>query len=152
MTLPGFTGPEVSMQPLNNFLNSNGYVARHWGLGCQPVAFAIWNTWKLFPLCWGPMCSVWPTNISVRSHSSARALRGVFAREIARCYPDVVDRVITLGSPTHFDEGGRNVNAMVARVMAFYTGRPVEDLLREVQELKLNMSEPPAGVPARVCL
>lgn len=33
MTLPGFTGPEVSMQPLNTFLNSNGYVTKHWGLG-----------------------------------------------------------------------------------------------------------------------
>src|SRR3546814_18007301 len=60
-----------------------------------------------------------------------QSLGGVFAREIARRYPDFVDRVITLGSPAHFGESPDNVNGMVARVMALYTGRAVEELLRE---------------------
>src|SRR3546814_4476852 len=35
MTLPGFTGPELSLQPLNTFLNANGYIAKSWGLGAN---------------------------------------------------------------------------------------------------------------------
>ncbi len=146
MTLPGFTGPEVSMQPLNTFLNNNGYVTKHWGLG---VNRGVRNMEHMETIS-----SLLGTNVQRMADKHKRkvaligqSLGGVFARELARRFPDYIDRVITLGSPTNFDESGRNVNAMVARVMAFYTGRPVEDLLREVQELNFNMSEPPAGVP-----
>ena len=33
LTLPGFSGPEVSLRPLNRFLNKRGFVAESWGLG-----------------------------------------------------------------------------------------------------------------------
>lgn len=33
LTLPGFSGPEMSLRPLNRFLNRRGFVADSWGLG-----------------------------------------------------------------------------------------------------------------------
>lgn len=146
MTLPGFTGPEVSLQPLNQFLNSNGYIAQSWGLGVNRGIRDMAHMENL--------SSVLGMRVKEMAEQHGRpvalvgqSLGGVFAREIARRNPELVDRVITLGSPAHFGESPNSVNAMVARVMALYTGRVVEELLREVQELNLNISEPPPGVP-----
>ena len=146
MTLPGFTGPEISMQPLNNFLRSNQYIAKSWGLG---VNRGIRNMEHMEELS-----SLLSENVRRFAEKNQRkvslvgqSLGGVFARELARRFPDLVDRVITLGSPAHFSKDAKNVNAMVARVMSLYTGRKVEDLLKEVESLNFNMSEPPAEVP-----
>lgn len=146
MTLPGFTGPEVSLQPLNHFLNSNGYVAQSWGLGVNRGIRDMAHMENLLALLGeriGDMAEQHQRPVALVGQS----LGGVFARELARRFPDLVDRVITLGSPAHFGEAPKSVNAMVARVMALYTGRAVEDLLREVEELNFNISEPPASVP-----
>lgn len=146
MTLPGFTGPEVSVQPLNSFLNSNGYVAQSWGLGVNRGVRDMEHMENISASLGAnvrKMAEQHQRKVSLVGQS----LGGVFAREIARRYPDLVDRVITLGSPAHFSANSKNVNAMVARVMALFTGRKVEELLAEVQSLNFNMSEPPAGVP-----
>lgn len=146
MTLPGFTGPEVSMQPLNNFLRANGYIAKSWGLG---VNRGIRNMEHMEELS-----SMLSENVRRFAEKNQRkvslvgqSLGGVFARELARRSPELIDRVITLGSPAHFSKDAKNVNAMVARVMSLYTGRKVEDLLEEVESLNFNMSEPPANIP-----
>lgn len=146
MTLPGFTGPEVSLQPLNSFLNANGYVAKSWGLGANRGVSNMEHMDSISALL--------ATNVKKMAEKHDRkvaligqSLGGVFARELARRYPDLVDRVITLGSPAHFGEGTKDVNAMVARVMALYTGRDVADLLADVEALDIDMSEPPAGIP-----
>lgn len=146
MTLPGFTGPEVSMQPLNNFLNANGYVANSWGLGANRGVRDMEHMETIAALL--------ETNVQIMANKHDRkvalvgqSLGGVFARELARRCPDLIDRVITLGSPAHFGEGSKSVNAMVARVMSLYTGRAVSELLEEVEALNLDMSEPPVGVP-----
>ncbi|MFZ3034517.1 MAG: alpha/beta hydrolase [Parvibaculum sp.] len=146
MTLPGFTGPEVSLQPLNAFLNANGYVANSWGLGSNRGVRDMEHMETIAALL--------ETNVQIMANKHNRkvslvgqSLGGVFARELARRCPDLIDRVITLGSPAHFGEGTKNVNAMVARVMSFYTGRAVTELLAEVEELNLDLSEPPVGVP-----
>lgn len=146
MTLPGFTAPEGSLAPLNAFLNSNGYLAESWGMGANRGVRDMAHMENI--------SAVLGANVQRMADKHQRkvaligqSLGGVFARELARRFPDVVDRVITLGSPAHFSADAKNVNAMVARVMSLYTGRAVEDLLQEVQALKFNMSEPPAGVP-----
>jgi pimeloyl-ACP methyl ester carboxylesterase len=146
MTLPGFTGPEFSMQPLNHFLNANGYLAQSWGMGTNRGIRDMAHMENL------------SAALGVRVRQMAdehgrpvaligQSLGGVFARELARRFPKDVDRVITLGSPAHFGEAPNTVNAMVARVMSLYTGRAVADLLREVEEQEFDISEPPAGVP-----
>lgn len=146
MTLPGFTGPEVSLQPLNQFLNANGYIAQSWGLGINRGIRDMAHMENLSAVL-GERIKEMAERHERPVALVGQSLGGVFARELARRFPEHVDRVITLGSPAHFGEAPKNVNVMVARVMALYTGRAVEDLLREVHELNLNISEPPAGVP-----
>jgi pimeloyl-ACP methyl ester carboxylesterase len=146
MTLPGFTGPEVSLQPLNQFLNANGYVARSWGLGVNRGIRDMTHMENLSALL-GDRLKEMADRHGRPVALIGQSLGGVFARELARRNPDLVDRVITLGSPAHFSEAPKKVNALVARVMALYTGRAVEELLREVEDLNLNISEPPPGVP-----
>jgi pimeloyl-ACP methyl ester carboxylesterase len=146
MTLPGFTGPEFSMQPLNNFLNANGYIAQSWGLGTNRGIRNMEHMENLSALLGTRVRQIADEHgrpVSLIGQS----LGGVFARELARRFPKEVDRVITLGSPAHFGEAPNTVNAMVARVMALYTGRAVDDLLEEVSDLDFDISEPPAGVP-----
>ncbi len=146
MTLPGFTGPEFSLQPLNQFLCSIGYVAQPWGLGTnrgirdmdhmEAIASQLGDKLRKMADEHGrPVALI------------GQSLGGVFARELARRFPKDVDRVITLGSPAHFGETDHEVNALVARVMRFYTGRSVEEHLSEVNNGKFNISEPPPGVP-----
>lgn len=146
MTLPGFTGPEFSLQPLNQFLRANGYIAQSWGLGTnrgirdmahmEEIAMTLGDRI-------GAIADEHGKSVSLIGQS----LGGVFARELARRFPKEVDRVITLGSPAHFGEAPKKVNAMVARVMAYYTGRTVDEHLREVRDRRFNISEPPPGVP-----
>lgn len=146
MTLPGFTGPEFSLRPLNRFLNDCGYVARSWGLGTnrgirdmdhmEEIAGSLGDRIKAIADEHGRAVSL-----------VGQSLGGVFARELARRFPNEVDRVITLGSPAHFGEAPKHVNAMVGRVMTLYTGRSVEDHLREAMDQKFNIAEPPPGVP-----
>ncbi|MCE9649289.1 MAG: alpha/beta hydrolase [Parvibaculum sp.] len=146
MTLPGFTGPEVSLQPLNQFLNANGYVAQSWGLGVNRGIRDMAHMENLSALL-GDRLKEMADRHGRPVALIGQSLGGVFARELARRNPELVDRVITLGSPAHFSEAPKKVNALVARVMALYTGRAVEELLREVEDLNLNISEPPPGVP-----
>jgi triacylglycerol esterase/lipase EstA (alpha/beta hydrolase family) len=146
MTLPGFTGPEISVAPLNSFLNANGYVAQSWGLGVNRGVRDMEHMENIAALLGANVAKLADTH-QRKVALVGQSLGGVFAREIARRYPDLVDRVITLGSPAHFSPESNNVNAMVARIMSLFTGRKVEELLAEVQSLNFNMSEPPAGVP-----
>ncbi|MDR3497594.1 MAG: alpha/beta hydrolase [Parvibaculum sp.] len=146
MTLPGFTGPEFSLQPLNQFLRANGYVAHSWGLGTNRGVRDMAHMDSIATKLGARIRELADTH-ERKVSLIGQSLGGVFARELARRFPNDVDRVITLGSPAHFGEAPKNVNAMVARVMALYTGRAVADLIREVEELDFNMSEPPAGVP-----
>ncbi|HEX7776877.1 MAG TPA: alpha/beta hydrolase [Parvibaculum sp.] len=146
MTLPGFTGPEFSMQPLNRFLNANGYIAQSWGLGTNRGIRNMEHMENLSAVLGKRVRRIADEHgrpVSLIGQS----LGGVFARELARRFPNEVDRVITLGSPAHFGEAPNTVNAMVARVMALYTGRAVEDLLEEAGDLDFDISQPPAGVP-----
>ncbi|HMM14779.1 MAG TPA: alpha/beta hydrolase [Parvibaculum sp.] len=146
MTLPGFTGPEFSLQPLNQFLRANGYVAQSWGLGTNRGIRDMEHMEEIAASLGDRIRSI------ADEHGRAvslvgQSLGGVFARELARRFPDEVDRVITLGSPAHFGEAPKHVNAMVARVMTYYTGRTVDEHLREVRDRNFNISEPPPGVP-----
>ncbi len=116
----------MSLTPLNRFFNANGYIASSWELGTNRGVRDI-------------------EHLENMSMMIGQSLGGVFAREVARRLPELVDRVITLGCPAHVSVD--SPNAMVARIMALYAGRPVADLLAEVQALDFDLSEPPAGVP-----
>lgn len=74
------------------------------------------------------------------------SLGGVFARRLARRYPDLVRQVVTIGSPIRFEEddrgGSRMVKAMWNRASHRFDPAAIEEL-QQVEE-----SKPPLTVPA----
>lgn len=92
--IPGWQAPQISMSPLRRYLRSRGHDARHWGLGVnrgnpeRDVLMLLPQLQRLAHATGRPVSLVgW-------------SLGGVIAREAARERPDVVDRVITYGTPT----------------------------------------------------
>ena len=93
LVLPGFAASDASTVPLRTFLRLLGHDARGWGLGTNG----------------GDVAALLPRVIAqVERRSVATGMRvrlvgwslgGVLAREAARDRPDLVERVITLGSP-----------------------------------------------------
>lgn len=117
MVLPGFFGGDGYNAALRRFLGRLGYAVHGWGLGRnlgprEGVLEGLEERIEgLFERYKGP--------ISLVGHS----LGGIFAREIARKYPERIRQVISLGSP--FGEG-RMSASLPARV--FVALNPPEEL------------------------
>jgi hypothetical protein len=94
LVLPGFGGDDVSTWVLRRYLRTIGYRVYGWRLGRNhgDVVSLIPEVTRLARRC------------ASRGHCRVRlvgwSLGGLIAREIARDFPDLVERVITLGSPT----------------------------------------------------
>lgn len=97
MVLPGFMASDRGNQPLIRFLNSMGYNALGWGQG-QNRGQQNFSEDSLRERMTRMMLES-RGKITLVGHS----LGGLYAREIAKQQPDVVEQVITLGSP--FEEG-----------------------------------------------
>jgi pimeloyl-ACP methyl ester carboxylesterase len=96
MVLPGFLAGDLYNASLRRFLSDCGYVAHGWGMGQNlgprgGVLERLEERLQDLALQHGP--------VSLVGHS----LGGIFARELARAYPECVRQVISLGSP--FGEG-----------------------------------------------
>jgi len=93
--LPGFRGSDTSTVPLRSYLRGLNYDARGWGLGTNTGdvgAFVAAMIRHMEPLVDGRRAPLPLIGWS---------LGGVVAREIARERPDLVEQVITFGSPLH---------------------------------------------------
>lgn len=147
LTLPGFTGPEVSLRPLNRFLNRRGFVADSWGLGVNRGPESIEYIATLGRLL-GDRIKLMADEHGRPVSLIGQSLGGIYARELARMFPDEVDRVITLGSPAHVQaDKPHHINRGVAFAMRYFTGRNVEDHLADVELEKLSLHVPPPKVP-----
>ncbi|MDF0529343.1 alpha/beta hydrolase [Tsukamurella sp. 8F] len=93
LVLPGFMAGDWSTVPLRRMLDHHGYRTHGWGLGRNqgPTADAIEGLDALFRR----IQDQYARPISLIGQS----LGGLFARELARRFPDSVDRIVTLGSP-----------------------------------------------------
>lgn len=108
LTLPGFTASDLSTLPLRRFLKRLGYNARPWQLGrntgsVEQIDRLARRFHRLVIKSEQP--------ITLIGHS----LGGIFARELARRYPDDVRQVITLGSPFAL-RTSRRANPLVMRL------------------------------------
>lgn len=147
LTLPGFSGPEVSLRPLNRFLNRRGFVADSWGLGINRGPKSMDYIATLGGLLGDRIKSMADENGKAVS-LIGQSLGGVYARELARMFPNDVDRVITLGSPANLRAGHHNgINKGVRMASRLIIGRPVEELLNEAEIEELALHEPPQDVP-----
>lgn len=92
IVLPGFGASDVSTALLRRFLSSKGYAVQGWGLGTNH----------------GRVTDLLPMVLDLVRTTAARSgpvsivgwsLGGVLAREAARELPELVRRVITMGTP-----------------------------------------------------
>jgi pimeloyl-ACP methyl ester carboxylesterase len=124
LVLPGFMAGDASTAALRNFLHAIGYRVHGWGLGQNR----------------GRMLTYLPPLTSLLERYSAHQSRpvslvgwsrgGVLARELARERPELVSRVITMGSPV---KGGVAATS-IARIVERQTGLTAADLQRLQRE------------------
>jgi pimeloyl-ACP methyl ester carboxylesterase len=133
MVLPGFMADDTSTWLLRSFLRSIGYVVAPWGQGLSRGRM---------------MDFVAPTIDRVARLHAAHGAKvrlvgwsrgGTLAREIARDRPELVDRVITLGSPV---KGGAGATS-IARLVRRQTGLGIA----EMQQLMRARNKVPIQVP-----
>jgi len=117
MVLPGFLGSDAYNAALRRFLHRLGYAVHGWGLG-QNLGPRNGVLEGLEERLLG-LTERYGGPLSLVGHS----LGGIFAREMARRYPERVRQVISLGSP--FGEG-RMTASIPARL--FNALNPPEEL------------------------
>lgn len=117
MLLPGFLGGDGYSRSMRHFLAKLGYSVHGWGQGRNlGPRDGVLESLEARIL---ELAEHYAEPISLVGHS----LGGIFAREIAREYPDLVRQVISLGSP--FGEG-RMTGSIPARL--FTSLNPPEEL------------------------
>ena len=126
MVLPGFLASDRITLGLQRALAAAGYRVTGWGMGLNRGLQAD----SLDRLA---------ANIETFGEGKkiilvGWSLGGVFAREVAKVRPDLVERVITMGSPFSGDARGNNA----WRVYEWVAGHPVDD-----PPIPLNLTEKP---------
>lgn len=121
VVIPGFRVGDMSTLPLRRFLRRLGHAVDGWGLGV--------NRGDVPALM--PSVARGVAEIAGRRgeplHLIGQSLGGVLAREAARDRPDLVARVITIGSPV---VGGPSYT----RVAIAYSHRRLEEIRRRIAE------------------
>lgn len=117
MVLPGFFGGDGYSAALRRFLSSLGYQTHGWGFGTNlgPREGVLEGLQERL----SDLTERYGEPVSLVGHS----LGGIFARELARKYPESVRQVISLGSP--FGKG-RMTGSLPARLFTLLN--PPEDL------------------------
>ncbi len=93
MVLPGFSASDASTAPLRAYLYLLGHDVRGWGLG-----FNNGDVQAYLPRMIAEV-ERWSVSRGARLRLVGWSLGGYIAREVARERPDLVERVVTLGSP-----------------------------------------------------
>lgn len=139
LVLPGFLTNDMLTAPLRDIIAQKGYDVHGWdggvNLGFNPdtaahLAARLQEVYK----------AAGNRKVALVGHS----LGGVYARELARDYPEMVESVVTLGTPFGMDD--RNVPDMLNRLYALLNpaGDPQE--LSDADKQKRRLTPPP--VPA----
>lgn len=127
MVLPGFMADDASTVVLRRFLNDIGYRARGWGLGINRRRMLDFLS-PVSDLVAG-MADEHDQRIILVGWSRG----GIIAREVARDRPDVVSKVVTIGSPVKGGTAVSSIGQWVRRETGL-TPEQMSRLLRERQE------------------
>jgi pimeloyl-ACP methyl ester carboxylesterase len=117
LTLPGFLASDLSMAPMRRYLKELGYDAYAWKMGRNIGGIARMRAALRDRLA--EIHAATGRKVSIVGWS----LGGVYARDLALQAPDMVRRVVTLGSP--FTNDVRATNA--TRLYEALSREPVED-------------------------
>lgn len=140
IVLPGFGADDRATWPLRRYLLKLGHHAEGWGLGLNRAGIDIHHTladlspgWNTEPIdtyrnegSVPMLCDRMVARVRERHHALGGpltlvgwSLGGVVAREVARDLPDLVEEVITLGTPV---QGGPKYT----RVAEFFRGQGMD--------------------------
>ena len=114
LVLPGFTASDQSTAPLRSIIRSQGYWVHGWRLGRNlgPTEDVLAGLVERLHL----LHERHDAQVSLVGWS----LGGIYARGMARAFPELVRQVITLGSPYRVRERG---SSPVGRLYAMVQGR-----------------------------
>jgi len=136
MVLPGFLGGDESTLVMRRYLARLGYEVLPWEQGQNNGSFELQEQ------------LVQHVYLVTRKFDRkltliGQSLGGVFARALARQFPDDVRQVITLGSPFS-SQGPEATNAAVARMFQYMSGMTAE----EMRDQMIVSTQGPIPVPA----
>ena len=127
MVLPGFMAGDESTFLLRRFLTRIGYVSLPWlqgrNIGAPTLLEGAMRRFYRAHHAYGEKISL-----------VGQSLGGVFAREIAREFPDAVRQVITLGSPFGVNDEAET-NAIVAKLFENMSGLSVEEMRARMEQI-----------------
>lgn len=127
---PGFVASDRSTKPMRRLLGDLGYKTYGWGLG-RNLVFNDIREAKMNALL-KRVYMQHGQKVSVVGWS----LGGVFAREVAKTYPEMVRSVITLGSPISGDIDHSNAR----RLYEYFNGKP--DAKMQERLASINVAPP----------
>lgn len=112
LVFPGLGGGDYTTKPLRDFLTRKGYTAHGWnkGMNTGPDAATLVHLKKRLD-------DVYVQSGGRKVALIGHSLGGIYARELARAFPDRVSRVITLGTPFGI---GQNRNATINLASQFF--------------------------------
>ncbi|XOV90412.1 MAG: alpha/beta hydrolase [Pseudomonadota bacterium] len=140
LVLPGFLAGDDSTAVLRRFLGTMNYQALPWQLGRNTGQANIMQS-KLLDR-FESLANQHAEKITIIGQS----LGGVYARELARMYPDSVRQVITLGSPFGTRDSGTTL-PLVRRLFEQQSGMTIEAMREFLLALDPHVS-PPVPVTA----
>ena len=140
MVLPGFLASDQSTRMMRGYLQRMGYSPVGWDLGRNMGHFDIMAS--RLPETFLDLVEKTGEKVSLIGQS----LGGVFARELARLYPDHVRQVISLGSPIRMDKSDA-VASIVARMFEQSTGMTPEEM-RDALDFFDESESPPVPMTA----
>jgi pimeloyl-ACP methyl ester carboxylesterase len=132
---PGLAATDLSTQPLRAFLRDMGYEVHGWYQGRNRGPGR------------GTLQRLEEQLVAVQKDADAKlsligwSLGGVYARELAKTHPKLVQQVITLGTP--FAQGPKATNAW--RIYEMLSGETVPDEMR-IRELALAPNVPTTSI------
>ena len=139
MVLPGFLGGDDSTLILRRFLTRLGYVSLPWLHGR--------NTGNP-DLLDGAILRFYRAHHASGEKISliGQSLGGIYAREIARKFPDAVRCVITLGSPFAAQDDAHTAIPMVTRLFESLSGHTAEEMRQRMRDH--DDPRAPLGMPS----
>lgn len=132
ITIPGFCAPEMTLNTLNRFLNDIGHDACSWGMGTNTGARSLEHFDSIMEEMGRFIKEKYDAGgpVNLVGHS----LGGFYSVQLAKRFPDLVGRVITLGSPLKMSS---RVNRAVELAATVIIGRDA----RAVMEESLSLGE-----------
>jgi len=145
ITLPGFLASGNTLLRLNRYLNRHGFEAQSWGLGRNlgPQDANWGNQLDALTREVGATIRELADKHSTRVALVGQSLGGVYARELAMQMPDVVDRVIMLGSPSFHPYLTTHVNRVVSLFGYWLSRKSHAELAGRAGLLHWDADQPP---------